>query len=81
MQTHTPLAAFGSSSDSDLRPALASRGGWIEESMDRVRQALVDRQVPPLSREEWAELRASLTAMRPAPPPSKLPHATSLFNW
>lgn len=79
MPTETPLPPSVSTGESDSSPYPNGRGGWIKGSVTRVRQALVDRQFSPLTREEWAELRASLAAIRPPPPPSKLPHASSLF--
>lgn len=83
MQTHTSLATLVSPRESglSLRSVPAGSGGWIEGSMTRVRQALVDRQFSPLTREEWSELRASLAAMRPSLPPRKPPHANSLFHY
>jgi hypothetical protein len=57
-----------------------NRAGWVRNSVARVRAALVERQIQPLSRTEWAELRASLAAIRPAPPPNRFRQAGPIFR-
>jgi hypothetical protein len=56
------------------------RSAWVRNSFARVRAALVERQIQPLSRAEWTELRASLAAVRPAPPPNRFRHAGTIFS-
>ena len=68
--------------DSMLRPRLleSGQGNWVKHSVARVRAALVARQLQPLTRAEWAEVRASLAPIRPLPPLQKFHPATNFFR-
>ena len=58
---------------------ITARGNWVTASMARVRAALVARQMQPLSRAEWDELRASLAPVRPPPSSRKFHPTGSIF--
>ena len=50
------------------------------ETLARVRSALTVAPVKPLTRADWAELRATVSARRPSPPPRLFSHAPSFFD-
>lgn len=61
------------------RPVESGPGNWVKHSVARVRAALIARQMQPLTRAEWAEVRAALAPIRPLPPSRKFHPTTTIF--
>ena len=82
MLSDTLPATFAPSHDSMLSSddAGSGGGGFALSAMARIRFALPVGRTTPVTPPEWAELRASLAASRPPPPPAKFRQASSFFR-
>ena len=79
---HTPTETSSSGTDwlLGLRQTEVARGPFSVDTLERVRNALIPPAHQPLTRADWAELRNTVSARRPSPPPRLFPHADLFFD-